>query len=149
MSLRAYQSRSRVVELDEVPDVVAIRGASDAAPASVEGGASFEQAGWRFVKSAEPASPRGARILRKRGGELVLHLNRATVKFRDEVLDDEVERTLVAAGARTVRRLSIARNAFTVEFAPERDLFDGLASLAALPTVQFAEPELLEAVGHR
>jgi hypothetical protein len=79
----------------------------------------------------------------------LINMNRATVKFRKAAKPEEIEAALRGAGAHIVQDLPIAENLFTVEFAPGRDVFEGVAALSSLPSCEFAEPDLVEEITAR
>ena len=154
--LRTYRSRARLVELDEDSENIAVRGnvQGEEIPESADQ-RPFKQAGWRFMRrSSRPVGgdPRTdyARILRRRrDGRLTLNLNRAIVKFSEQADDATIARSLESVGGRILKRVPLASNVFSVEFRPDRDVFDALDALSNLDHVDFAEPELVEALGAR
>lgn len=156
LPLRSYRRRNKLIELEEIPDAVAVRGvASTAKLSGLDGQDAFERGGWSFLRKSELATAARpgsavARVFRKRNtGQLVLNLNRATIKFKSGIARDEIERTLTAHGAEDIRPLPIADNLFAFVLSSDRDVFATVTELSELPDVEFAEPDLVEAIGAR
>ena len=174
---RQLQIRGTPVRLDEVAGVYAVntRDASAGATGSVdEGGVTtldatgvaasvpglrpaslqaMQDAGWRFIRFADPPSPERAvaKLFLMDGDRPVLATNRLVVGIKQSVSDSEAADLLGRHGARILQRITFAPGLYhiAVEARPQEDVLNTAAALLAEPDVEFAEPEFIEVIAGR
>lgn len=167
MRERSFVQRNKRVQMREITDLVALH--EDADKATARGSSipaeiasyipksqlgAFEQAGWVFQErgSAEFEENRPqAQVFVKSGGRLVLGTNILTIKFRDDLSEEAANERLRAYGSRVVERLTFAPGLFRVAVIDpaKGDAVDVANQLLDSERVEFAEPELIEMIGHR
>lgn len=161
---REFQQRGKAVRIQEVGDLFAVRAGELTGRRALDTAAvvkavpglskpavdAFRDAGWEFVRSPAGA-PAARRLYVKSGGRPVLGTDRLTVKLADDLKPAEAEALLARHGGRVVERLKMAPNLYqvAVEPAADRDALDVAGELTAEKSVEFAEPEFLEAIGGR
>lgn len=173
---RSYQQRNRLIHLDEVNELVAMHGAegnrnvsrlAQAKPLSIRELDSvapdvplpqvraFEESGWIFVPRIDsaqiPPEAVQAKVFVRRGGQLALGTNNLTVRFLKEMSAPEADDILQPFGCRVVERLTFAPGLYRAVLADDSkgDILDVANALNDSELVDFAEPELIEATGHR
>jgi hypothetical protein len=113
----------------------------------------FQAAGWQFVRpAAQTEASKGLmKVFVRPDGRLVIAPNRLTVKLADALTEADVERVLAQHGCRVLHRLKFAPNLYEVAVEPgaAKDVLDVAEDLAAVPGVEFAEPQLLEQFANR
>lgn len=115
----------------------------------------FEDAGWYFLPSADassaPDQATRAKVFVKHGGRLALSTDRLTLRFKDRPSAREADEILRPFGCRVLEELDYAPGLFRVELTGEArgDALDVANELTASGLCDFAEPELIEALGHR
>ncbi|MFN0070493.1 MAG: hypothetical protein ACKVVP_03250 [Chloroflexota bacterium] len=165
---RSFVRRKRVVRLQELTEVVAVQGKappgsatrksqipdSVAAALPQDQVTAFEHAGWIFVSS--PADERTesasrARVFLKDDGRLALGANTLTIQFRDDATVEEANAALQPHAAQVLERLTFAPGLFRVAVSDNApaDAIELADQLARSESVVFAEPELIEELGHR
>jgi len=170
---RAYCAGNARIEVDELADVLAIRssrGSSektvtvamlglDEIAARVDWKA-FEKAGWVFVSptaelwqalnSGTPIPEDGTvHRVYLRAGRLLLGTDRLTIRFLDELVDDEVREALDGAGLDVVRQMKFAPNLFEVKSREGVDPLDLSVRLSSHDNIVYAEPQFLEQISSR
>lgn len=161
--------RNKRVQLQELTDLVATRkqgaqeqtsGASNLAAESAPDVPSsqfnaFERAGWVFQERRPDedgsASTSHAKVFVKSGGWLALSTNILTVKFKDDLTDEEANARLASYGCRVLDRLTFAPGLFRVALTPQArgDVLDVANELSDSGLVEFTEPEIIEVTGPR
>jgi hypothetical protein len=158
---RTYRTRGKQVHLQELADLAAVRSdqAGDRpalAEAALEGVApeaalpqvrAFENAGWAFVPRQQAAD--GAKVYLRPNGRVSLGTNRLTVRVAGKRTVEEAEDLLRRHGFTVLERLKFAPNLFVVAVPAGHDPVEAAERLAASGEVEFAEPELIEAVPGR
>lgn len=168
MRERSFVQRNKRVQMREITDLVALR-REDADKATARESSipeeiasdipksqlgAFEQAGWVFQErgSGEFAEDRPqAQVFVKSGGRLALGTNILTIKFRDDLSEEEANEKLQPYECRVAERLTFAPGLFRVAVVDpaKGDALDVANQLLDSELVEFAEPELIEMTGHR
>ena len=159
---RIYEVRGKQVRLQELPDLIAVRGENTRAasqptrsqvenltpPAAMDQVRALESAGWTFLPREEGAGG-GAKVFLKSGDRVALGTNRLSVRMSDDLSPPAAEQSLHQMGFQVVDRLKFAPNLFVVAAPESEDLLEAAARLAKQPKVEFAEPELIEVISGR
>ena len=115
----------------------------------------FENSGWAFVTKDQAKDLSGrvpqAKVFIKANGQLALSTNRLVVKLHGDPEPSEANSILESFGCRVVKKLTFARGLFQIEIFDQAagDAVDVANQLTASGTCEFAEPELIEALGAR
>jgi hypothetical protein len=154
---RNFAVRGKQVHLNEVLDVAAVKRAVDASESvpletiapelAIPSIRAFEAAGWNIVPRKEAAA--GAKIYLRPNGSATLGTNRLTVRVSPNWSDEEACDLLRRHGFTVVDKLKLASNLYVVTPPSGTDSLEAAQSLAAADEVVFAEPELIEVLGHR
>jgi hypothetical protein len=107
----------------------------------------FKEAGWVIVPREEAVH--GTKVYLRPSGRLVLGTNRLTVRVAGDRTDEEARDLLRRQSFTVIDKLKFASNLYVVEAPPSHDSVDGAQLLANSRDVDFAEPELIEFLGHR
>jgi len=170
---REYVCRGRTIRLRQPDGIVALRAdppaagahrsvaAADAVPAAAVGDlpandvAAFRSAGWSFVAPAAARSARAAtttaEVLIEPSGRLVLATDRLTLKLKGPQGPELDGARLAAFGVEVVATLRFAPGLYQCRVKPghDGDVFDVSERLLADGLVEFAEPDLISAIGPR
>lgn len=173
---RTYRRRNRLVQLEEVTDLIAVRPpkASRSLPLAFEaerGGGeqakaaipeelvaqvrAIEDSGWTLMPvSANRRLPNDAvraKVFLQAGGRLALDAGNLTVKFTEDVDREKAGDILRGFGCQILEPLTFAKGMFrvAVEDPKDQDTLDVANALSESELVEFAEPELIEVTGHR
>lgn len=117
--------------------------------------AAFRSAGWTFVAPTAARSTRAAgttaEVLIEPSGRLVLATDRLTLKVKGPQGPEEDAARLAAAGVEVVAPLRFAPGLYQCRVTPGRgaDVFEVSERLLAAGLVEFAEPDLIGAIGPR
>jgi len=170
---REYVCRGRTIRLRQPDGIVALRddppvadvhrsvSAPQSTPAApvgelpAEDVAAFRSAGWIFVAPATVRSARAATttadVLIEPSGRLVLATDRLTLKMKAAAGPIEDASRLAAAGVEVVSPLRFAPGLYQCRVKPGHgsDVFEVSQRLLAEGLVEFAEPDLIGAIGPR
>ena len=168
MKERSFLRRNKRVQLQELTDVVALHKKGEAKiehlkskipdeiaqnmPASQL--LAFENAGWILQERASSELSKSvphAKVFLKPNGSMVLGTNMLSVKFKEDLSEEEANKTLKPYGCQVKRKLTFAPGLFQVAITEEadEDLVDMANRLSNSGLVEFAEPELIEVTGPR
>jgi subtilisin family serine protease len=176
---REYLGRGRVVEIEELDDIVAVKprepgvsrqalarafGSIASAPTAVrdrQAWKAFEGAGWVFVHPSqtlrrsleEREAVEGAeavqRVFVNPGGRVLLGTDLLTVRLREDLTETDVASELDVAGLEVVRELRFAPNLYEARTRSGRDFLDVSVESRENPAFLYAEPVFIEHIPPR
>lgn len=161
---RSFLRRGRQVSLRELTDLIAVRSSGREGKSSEETRAdlirevpdpqvhAFEAAGWVFVPRSQalPQEIPRAKVFVRPGGRLALSTGILTVKFREDLTEEEADRHLAPFGCRVIERLRFAPGFFRAQVTePKGDVIDVANRLIESEVCEAVEPELIEIIASR
>lgn len=167
MRERSYKQRNKKIKLKEVPNLYALHGertegssarsnitedvAGNLPPSDLR---AFENAGWVFHEGESQAIPQDAqyaRVFLTKNGGLALGTNMLTVQFHGDPSEEDANALLEPYGSHVVQRLTFAPGLYqvAVDDPGQGDSLDVGNKLLSSGSVKFAEPVLIESMGHR
>ena len=110
----------------------------------------FVREGWSFVEPSQAAGP-GFGVYKLSDGRIGLVGKTLNVKFSPDTSSEEIEKVLADHNMRKRRQLGMIKNFVMAELDQgiEGDAFAYSARLTDNPKVEFAEPVVVEKLGHR
>lgn len=160
---RSFQVRGKDIRLQELADVHAFHGEQSAEnptapPANIaqfipEEAApqlhAFQDAGWNFQTNdavVKDGADSFAKVYLKSNGRMVLGTNRLSVRVSPQLSEQEARDLLERQGYTIREQLKFAPNLFIVSAPAGQDAVETASHLAALPRIEFAEPEFVEQI---
>lgn len=158
---QTYRVRGKPVQVKELADLAAVRaeGSTHRPPvrrSPLDGLApaealpqvrAFEDAGWRFLPREQAAD--GYRVFVKSGGRIALGTNRLAIRVSESVPPTAAEALLEREGLSVIDRPRFVPNLFIAEVPPGQDVLETARRLDELQEIEFAEPQLIEALSGR
>ena len=157
---RTYRRRGKSIQLVELTDLLAVRRDRHASrfpmAAAVEAklpehaisdARALQNQGWELIPNEGSAT--GSRVYLKPNGRVALGTNRLTVCMPPELNESEARGVLEERGLPVLERLRMAPNLFVVAVPDNTDPLQAAEDLTSSGQVEFAEPQLIEIIGHR
>jgi hypothetical protein len=175
MKKQYYLGRDKLVEVEELENVLAVRPERTDAPGlqmlqSVGKVAkldvnrrheeAFQKSGWQFLEADDElhaymqakhlaAAVRTAKAYRNSDGHLFVGTDHLVVKLSPELTEAQVQEKLAANGLAIIEKLRFAPNLYEVAVESGVDIMDKSVQLHSQPDFLYAEPQLLRHIGAR
>jgi len=89
------------------------------------------------------------KVYRSKSGDLFIDSNRLTVRYRDDLDEEQVQNSLASDGLSIVRQLRMAPHLYEVEVSGDQDALDVASRLSKDDRFLYAEPQLIGQIGPR